>query len=143
MRHDLHFEFAALQQPSRQAGGPHEAADDFAHTAKRQQAFDGTAIASAGNDNDGQIARALLDQAVEQWRGNADIAETTGGKYWAAENGESLQKAYAAIDAMEKTRIDSTEYTNYTERFVPFAAAGGVVLLAELFLAGTALRRAP
>jgi Ca-activated chloride channel homolog len=72
-----------------------------------------------------------------------DIAEATGGKYWPAESGESLIKAYAAIDDLEKTRIDSTEYTSYTERFAPFAAAGGILILTELLLASTALRRSP
>lgn len=71
------------------------------------------------------------------------IAELTGGKFWRAENGESLQKAYAEIDALEKSRIDSTEYTSYTERFLPFAAVGGALLALELLLAGTLLRRTP
>lgn len=71
------------------------------------------------------------------------IAQATGGKYWAAENGESLAKAYAEIDALEKTRIDSTEYTSYTERFVPFAGAAGALLGLELLLASTLLRRTP
>jgi Ca-activated chloride channel homolog len=71
------------------------------------------------------------------------IAEATGGKYWAAENGESLRKAYAEIDALEKTKIDSTQYTSFTERFAPFAGAGAALLAIELLLATTVLRRTP
>ncbi|MEX2218433.1 MAG: VWA domain-containing protein [Phycisphaerales bacterium] len=71
------------------------------------------------------------------------IAEMTGGKYWPAENGDSLRKAYAEIDALEKSKIDATEFTSYTERYMPFAAAGAALLALELLLASTALRRVP
>jgi Ca-activated chloride channel family protein len=72
-----------------------------------------------------------------------EIAAMTGGKYWPAENGESLRKAYAEIDALEKTRIDSTEFTSYTERFLPFALGAACLLALELLLANTVLRRSP
>ena len=77
LRYDLHLQVAALQQPAGKARGTHEAADQPAHAAERQQPFDRAAIASAGDGDDGEIARALRDQAVQQRGGNADIAEAT------------------------------------------------------------------
>ncbi|MFN0133137.1 MAG: vWA domain-containing protein [Phycisphaerales bacterium] len=70
-------------------------------------------------------------------------AEATGGKYWPAEDGESLRQAYAEIDALEKTRIDVQEFTSYHERFVPLAAAALGLLLFEAFVSATFLRRSP
>ena len=77
LRHDLHLQVATLEQPAGEARRAHEAADQPAHAAERQQSLDRAAIASAGDSHDGQIARALRDQAVEQRCGNADIAEAS------------------------------------------------------------------
>jgi len=71
------------------------------------------------------------------------IAESTGGKYWAAEDGEALRRAYAEIDALEKSRIDTTQFTNYTEKFAVFAFAAAAALVLELLLTCTVLRRVP
>lgn len=72
-----------------------------------------------------------------------DIAKDTGGKYYAATDGESLKQVYADIDALEKTEIKSTEYTSYRESFWWWAAGGGAALALEMLLAGTLLRRVP
>ncbi len=71
------------------------------------------------------------------------IASTTGGAYFAADSPTALRDAYAAIDRLEKTKIDATEHTAYTERFAPFGAGALALLALELLIANTYLRRVP
>jgi Ca-activated chloride channel family protein len=71
------------------------------------------------------------------------IAERTGGIFRVAEDGESLRQVYAEIDELEKSEIESVRYVDYRELFVPFTAAAMVVLLLEIVLACTVLRRIP
>ncbi|MFG0252043.1 MAG: VWA domain-containing protein [Phycisphaerales bacterium JB038] len=71
------------------------------------------------------------------------IADHTGGAYFRADDGESLRKVYATIDELEKTEIESTEYVQYEEAFMPLAKAALLVLLAEILLSTTLLRRSP
>lgn len=69
------------------------------------------------------------------------IAEITGGRYWSADDAESLRNIYAEIDELEQSEILVTEFTNYEERFTLPAAIALVLLITELLLARTALRR--
>ncbi len=71
------------------------------------------------------------------------ITASTGGGYWRATDGESLRRAYGAIDELEKTEIESIEYTSYEEEYVPWAAAGGGLIALGALLGGTWLRRTP
>ena len=71
------------------------------------------------------------------------LAELTGGMYRKAADGEALTRIYQEIDSLEKTEIKSTEYTNYRERFMDWAAAGVALLGLELLLSATVLRRIP
>ncbi len=71
------------------------------------------------------------------------IAETTGGVYRSAGDEQTLDDIYREIDRLEKTEIHSKEYTSYEEQFVPWTLAAGCLLLAELLLSATLLRRVP
>lgn len=71
------------------------------------------------------------------------IAEITGGRAWVAESAETLRAVYEEIDALEKTEVHSIEYTNFDERFTPFAALALALLGAEALLTSTLLRRSP
>ncbi|HEV2694381.1 MAG TPA: VWA domain-containing protein [Verrucomicrobiae bacterium] len=71
------------------------------------------------------------------------IADTTGGKYYRADNAERFQQIYAEIDKLEKTDASVRKYTQFQELFPWFVAAGLAVLLLELVLAQTAFRRLP
>lgn len=71
------------------------------------------------------------------------IARLTGGRYYPANDAESLAKVYKEIDVLEKTEIKSEEFTSYDEKFVPFALAAAVMLALEALLSATWLRRAP
>jgi len=71
------------------------------------------------------------------------IADRTGGKYYRADNAEKFQKIYAEIDKLEKTEASVKKYTQFTELFPWFVAAGLAILLIELLLAQTIFRRLP
>lgn len=70
------------------------------------------------------------------------IAETTGGFYRSADDSDSLRKVYAEISKLETTRVQTAEFTDYTEMFVYPASAAGAVLIAGS-LAALWLGRAP
>lgn len=72
-----------------------------------------------------------------------EIANVTGGVFRVAEDEESLRAIYAEIDELEKSEIESVRYVDYREMFIPFAAAAMIVLLLEVALASTLLRRIP
>jgi len=71
------------------------------------------------------------------------MAEITGGKYFIVSDGESLRRVYQAIDELEKTEIQSVEFTSYQERFWWWAAGAAALLCGELLLGATLLRRSP
>lgn len=73
----------------------------------------------------------------------ANIANSTGGKFFRAKNAEQLKEIYAQIDAMEKTEIKTHSYTSYAEKFYPWMWAGFLVLMLELVLVNTRFRRIP
>jgi len=71
------------------------------------------------------------------------LAQETGGIFRMAEDGDSLRSIYAEIDALEKSEIESIRYVDYRERFTPFALAALVLLVLEILLQTTWLRRVP
>ena len=71
------------------------------------------------------------------------IADQTGGKYYRADNAEKFKKIYAEIDKLEKTEASVRKYTQYQELF-PWLIIGAVgLLLLEILLSQTILRRLP
>lgn len=73
----------------------------------------------------------------------AQIADTTGGRYFRATDFAALEEVYARIDRMERTQIDVRAYTRFEERFAPFALLALVFLALEKALALTRLGRLP
>ncbi len=71
------------------------------------------------------------------------IAQETGGKYYRAKDNESLKNIYSEIDQLEKSKIEVTATRRYTEQFYPFALAAALLLLLELVLRWTVLRKFP
>lgn len=72
-----------------------------------------------------------------------DIAHTTGGQYFRATDKESLRNIYAEIDQMEKTILDTQNYTRKHEEYFRFLLAGLLILLAELVSRYTVMRNIP
>jgi Ca-activated chloride channel family protein len=71
------------------------------------------------------------------------IAQKTGARYFRATDTESLQKIYDEIDTLEKTVIEEKGYAEYRELFHFFLIPGLVLLILEIILRNTLLRRIP
>jgi Ca-activated chloride channel family protein len=71
------------------------------------------------------------------------IANTTGGAFYRATDTDSLTAIYARIDALEKTTRTVNKIERREERFAWAAFPAAALLLAELGLGATALRRTP
>jgi Ca-activated chloride channel family protein len=71
------------------------------------------------------------------------VASMTGGKYFRATDNEKLKAIYQEIDKLERTKIEVTAYRKYTELFPQWLMAGTFLLLAEIGLGATVLRKVP
>ena len=71
------------------------------------------------------------------------IAGQTGGKYYRADNAERFKQIYAEIDKLEKTEAVINKFAQFDELFPWFVLFGLVVLLIEVALGQTLLRRLP
>ena len=71
------------------------------------------------------------------------ISEMTGGRYNRATSRESLEKIYAEIDTLEKTKIEVTTIKRYSEEFYIFALIGIILLALEVLLRYTLFRTIP
>jgi Ca-activated chloride channel family protein len=71
------------------------------------------------------------------------IADKTGGRYFRADNTDTLIGIYDEIDQLEKTDIEMKKYLEYTELFPWFVLPGLTLLLLEILLAHTIWRRLP
>lgn len=72
-----------------------------------------------------------------------DIAETTGGRYFRATNREALREIYREISSLETTEIQTYTFSSYEEKFAFFLWPALGLLLLEVLLATTRLRRIP
>ena len=73
----------------------------------------------------------------------SDIAAMTEGNFYRATNNRELKQIYKDIDKLEKTKMDVKTYSKRYEAYQPFAIAALIVLLFELLLRTTVLRRIP
>jgi Ca-activated chloride channel family protein len=62
------------------------------------------------------------------------IAQTTGGRYFRAKDGQGLQRIYSQIDALERSPIRAKRYVRYRELYRWPLGAALIALLAELAL---------
>jgi len=70
-----------------------------------------------------------------------EIAGMTGGKYFRATDNESLNKIYEEIDTLEKSKISVQEYSRKREEHMPLAIIITALLLFEILLRYTVLRK--
>lgn len=71
------------------------------------------------------------------------IASDTNGKYYRATDTEEFKKIYDEIDKLEKRKLEVKRYTEYHEQYLYFVLCGLLVLLVEILLANTLLRKIP
>lgn len=85
-----------------------------------------------------QMVPVEIDEGVLQ-----QIAKITDGKYFRATDNKKLEDIYNEIDKLEKTRVEITSYRQAKELFYGYAGGGLFLLLLELGLIRTFLRRLP
>jgi len=71
------------------------------------------------------------------------IAQISGGRYFRATDRSSLETIYREIDQLEKTEIEVTEFTRYSEWFHYPLAFALVLLLCEIIFRNSWLRKLP
>jgi Ca-activated chloride channel homolog len=71
------------------------------------------------------------------------ISQMTGGQFYRGDSSEKLNDIYDEIDKMEKTEAVVSKYTQFRELFPWFLTSGAGLLLLEIILAQTVLRRLP
>jgi Ca-activated chloride channel homolog len=71
------------------------------------------------------------------------IADATGGKYYNAQDTQTLRNIYAEIDQLEKTTTEGRLYTEYRELFSYALFPGLGLVLLEMLLACTRFRSLP
>lgn len=79
-----------------------------------------------------------LDEALLQ-----QIAEKTGGQYFRATDTADLQRIYDQIDALEKSQIEITRYSEEIELIGWVLVPALMLMVAEQFLSHTLFRRIP
>lgn len=71
------------------------------------------------------------------------VAQLTGGKYYRATNKSNLQEIYKEIDELEKTRINTIEFSEKNDEYLPILLLAGILLFFEILLRYTLLRTIP
>ena len=71
------------------------------------------------------------------------IAATTHGRYFRATDTASLRDVYAEIDRSEKTPFEAPQFLDYRELYPLLAWPALVLVLLEVGLAETVLRKLP
>lgn len=90
----------------------------------------------------------ILDSRARNVGANVDeealrqMAEITGGRYYAADTPEGLAGVYESIDRLEKSRVGRLQFAAYDEIALYFLLAAVVVLGLELGLNATVWKRA-
>lgn len=71
------------------------------------------------------------------------IALASGGLYFRAKDSKALEEIFKRINELEKTPIKSIKYTHYRECYLYFIFPAFFLLLIEVALQGTILRKIP
>lgn len=72
-----------------------------------------------------------------------NLAKQTNGQYFHATDKAALQKSYASINRLEKSKIESTTYNRYTDEFLPWLLAGLICIIVEMVLRYTFFKKFP
>lgn len=87
---------------------------------------------------DSSFGRQEIDEELLQ-----EIADRTNARYFAASSPQALADVYEEIGKLETSRISRESFERFTEMAPWFAATAAGLLLLELVLRGTLLRRSP
>ncbi len=113
-------------------------------TAARAAAVVGIKIYTIGLGNREMVqAMGLSQDYLPDEDALRQIAQIASGKFYRANNTEELKAIYADIDKLEKTEAVISKYTEFKELFPWGVACGLALLLVEVMLGQTILRRLP
>jgi Ca-activated chloride channel family protein len=71
------------------------------------------------------------------------MAKETNGKFWRATSGDALRGVFKEIDNLEKTNIETSQFTRYAELFPPYLKWGVILYFLAVFMGATVLRKGP
>jgi Ca-activated chloride channel family protein len=71
------------------------------------------------------------------------VSDKTGGKYFRADSSETLRRIFAEIDRLEKSTVEVKKFQRYRELAHWLMALGLGVLVAEIVLGNTLMRKLP
>jgi Ca-activated chloride channel family protein len=72
-----------------------------------------------------------------------EIAGTTNSNYYRATDKQSLDAIFAEIDQLEKTKIEVKQFSRYRELFTPYLFLALGLIMVEIVLVNTKLRKIP
>mgnify|MGYP005814513419 CR=1 FL=1 len=99
-----------------------------------------SALPTSNNNNaqQGKASASFLDEELLR-----KIADETEGRYFRAVDKEGLQKIYAQIDQLEKSKIEYISFKRYKELYLPFMLAALGFLFLEIVLRYSFFRKFP
>lgn len=71
------------------------------------------------------------------------IADKTGGEYFRATDNKTLRQIYDRINELEKTKIETDDFTKYNELYATYALMALALLVIEFLVGKLWLRRIP
>jgi Ca-activated chloride channel family protein len=95
--------------------------------------------------NDPFFGKRLVRNTEDKINENAlrEIAASTGGQYFRAQDEKSFENIMKQIDKLEKEDIKVMKFTNYNELYKGFALTGFLILLLIVLLESTWLKKLP
>ncbi len=73
----------------------------------------------------------------------SEIASMTGGRYFRATDNAALRAIYDEINQLEKSKVEISEYTTYTEEFLRWALLAIMALVLEFLFSTLLFKRLP
>ncbi len=102
----------------------------------------GKAYTPVGIYPDGSYAYEYVDVRIDE-NMLENVAEMTDGRYFRATNKKKLIEIYREIDALEKSKIDVTEFHSKDEKFLIFLIIAGALFMTEFLTRYVFLRTIP
>ena len=102
----------------------------------------GIKVYSIGVGSRGGFIRSLLSDGIDE-RTLSAVSETTGAKYFRATDTRGLKGIFATIDELEPSPAEVDELLTYRELYRYPLVAGLVILMLQMLLSATWLRRGP
>ena len=94
-------------------------------------------------DDNGNVVQTVMMKSEIDEKIMREIASATGGEYFRATSEQTLQLIYEQIDAMEKSKVEVSQYTVLHEEYLPYVLAALAALVLEFVMRYLILKRIP